>query len=230
MLKSLFDWLDGYPGSYWLVASVATLLLATRVWTALRENQPPGTACSWRSRAIDALVLFLFVLGWRWPFLFAANDFNPDESQLIAGALTLTHDPVFWRSVDGGSSGPLNYYLLVPWHWVGLPLDYFTARLTCLLLTWGALFACLRSFAQNFGRIAAWLGILPAAAFFATVTHPELTNLSTEQLPVLLIAVAFGLLAARTPTDRWRLWTACFAAGALPWTKLQSAPIGLALI
>jgi len=31
-----------------------------------------------------------------------AAQLNPDESQLIAGALTLRHDSVFWRSVDGG--------------------------------------------------------------------------------------------------------------------------------
>jgi len=230
MLKSLFQWLDLHPGSYWVLAAMATLMLVARLALTLgreaREPPAPPRGPDWR----DAVVLFLFILAWRWPFLLVAYEYNPDESQLIAGAMTLVRDPVFWRAVDGGSSGPLNYYLLVPWHWVGAPLDYFTARLTCLLLTWGALFVCLRTLARAFGRSAAWLGVLPAAGFFATVGHPELTNLSTEHLPLLLIAVAFGLLAGRAPADRLRLWAACFVAGALPWTKLQTAPIGLALL
>ncbi|SDS24967.1 hypothetical protein [Opitutus sp. GAS368] len=230
MLKSLFQWLDLHPGSYWILVGAASIMLVAWLGCIIGREAPgpadPTSRATWR----DALVLFLFLLAWRWPFLLVAYEYNPDESQLIAGAMTLAHDPVFWRSVDGGSSGPLNYYLLVPWHWVGAPLDYFTARLTCVLLTWGALFVCLRALARVFGRTAAWLGLLPAATFFATVTHPELTNLSTENLPLLLIAVVFGLLAGRLPADRFRLWAACFVAGALPWTKLQSAPIGLALI
>ncbi|MDI1320099.1 MAG: hypothetical protein PSW75_07895, partial [bacterium] len=229
MLKSIFDWLDLHPGSYWLPVVAATGLLVARLGVII-AREVRGTSAPPRGAWCDALVLLLFLLAWRWPFLLVADEYNPDESQLLAGALTLVRDPVFWRSVDGGSSGPLNYYLLVPWHWVGAPLDYFTARLTCLLLTWGALFACLRTLTRAFGRTAAWLGLLPAAGFFATVNHAELTNLSTEHLPLLLTAVAFGLLAGRAPPDRFRRWAGCFVAGALPWAKLQSAPIGLALL
>ncbi len=230
MLKSLFQWLDLHPGAYWVPAAVATLMLVARLGLvlgrAVREPAAPARAPDWR----DGAVLGLFLLAWQWPFLLVAYEYNPDESQLIAGAMTLAHDPVFWRAVDGGSSGPLNYYLLVPWHWLGAPLDYFTARLTCLLLTCGALFVCLRTLNRTGGPVAAWLGVLPAAGFFATISQPELTNLSTEHLPLFLIAVAFGLLAGRAPADRLRLGAGCFVAGALPWAKLQAAPIGLALI
>ena len=59
----------------------------------------------------ERLLEDLFLLAWRWPFLLQASEYNPDESQLLAGALTLTRDPVFWRSVDGTTSGPLNFYL-----------------------------------------------------------------------------------------------------------------------
>ena len=230
MLKSLFQWLDRNPGSYWVLAGAATILLAMWVGRTLRREYRGPVAPGWVPGWGDGAVLFLFLLAWRWPFLLVAYEYNPDESQMIAGAMTLARDPVFWRSVDGGSSGPLNYYLMVPWHWLGVPLDYFTARLTCLLLTWGTLFVSLRTLARAYGCTAGWLGLLPAAGFFAILTHPELTNLSTENLPLLLIAVAFGLLAGRAPADRFRLWAACFLAGAMPWAKLQSAPIGLALI
>ena len=121
MLKFIFEWLDLHPGSYWILALAPTLLLVARLVVLIarefRGPEVPPRGAAWR----DALVLFLFLLAWRWPFLLAANEFNPDESQLTAGAMTLAHDPVFWRAVDGGSSGPLNFYFLVPWRWLGAP-------------------------------------------------------------------------------------------------------------
>ena len=230
MLKSIFEWLDLHPGSYWVLAGAATLLLVARLIALIGRESGTLGASRHRPTWRDALVLFLFLLAWLWPFLLVSEDYNPDESQMIAGALTLAHDPSYWRAVDGGSSGPFNYYLLMPWAWLGAPLDYFTARLTGLLLVWGALFACLWTLARAFGCTVAWLGIMPTAAFFATVGHPELTNLSTEHLPLFMTALAFGLLAGRAPGERLRLWAACFVAGALPWTKLQSAPLGLVFI
>lgn len=230
MLISILEWLDLHPGSYWAITGAASLLLVAwlvaLIARAARDPAAAPTKAGWP----DTLVLFLFLLAWRWPFLFVARELNPDESQLIAGAMKLGHDPVFWRAVDGGSSGPLNYYFLLPWHWFGVPLGYFTARLTGLLLIWGALCVCLRTLSGAFGRPAAWLGLLPAVGFFATVTHPELIHYSTEHLPLFLIAVAFGQLAGRAPTDRLRLGLACFVAGALPWTKLQTIPIAFAFL
>ncbi len=229
-MRAVFEWLDAHPQSYWALAALPTLLLVLRFWQAVRAPAAtpnrPAVPPGWR----DGLLLFLFLLAWRWPFLLAAREFNPDESQLIAGALTLAHDPVFWRSVDGNTAGPFDFYALLPLHWLGLPLDYFTARLTGLLLVWGALFICLRTLARLFGPAAAWLGVLPAAAFFATVTHHDFLQYSTEHLPLLLVAGSFGLLATRTPGDRRQLWLACFLAGILPWTKLQSAPLSLVLV
>ncbi len=229
MVNSLFQWLDLHPGSYWGMAAAATALLVARLAVLIgRDVRGPlaPQPADWR----DGVVLFLFIFAWRWPFLLVTQEFNADESQLIAGAMTLAHDPVFWRSVDGGSSGPLNFYFLVPWHWLGAPLGYFSVRLIGLLLVGGALNVSLRTLAHAFGRTAAWFGILPAAAFFATVTHPELIHYSTEHLPLLLVAAVFALLAGRAHSDRRRLWAACLLAGALPWTKLQTAPIGLALL
>ncbi|HEY8993866.1 MAG TPA: hypothetical protein VIM71_04225, partial [Lacunisphaera sp.] len=166
----------------------------------------------------------------RWPFLLAANDFNPDESQLIAGAITLTHDPVFWRSVDGTTSGPLNFYALLPLHWLGLPLDYFSARLTGLFLIWGALWLCHRTLIRLFDETAAWLGVLPFLIFFSTVTNNDLIHYSSEHPSLLLTAGAVALLAGRKPGDMIRLAGASFLAGCLPLGKLQTAPLFLVLL
>lgn len=229
-MRAVFQWLDAHPQSYWALVAPPTLLLVLRFWQVVRAATAtpnrPAVSAGWR----DGVVLGLFLLAWRWPFLLGAREFNPDESQLIAGALTLARDPVFWRSVDGNTAGPLDFFALLPLHWLGLPLDYFTARLTGLLIVWGALFSCLRTLARLFGPAAAWLGVLPTAAFFATVTHHDFLQYSTEHLPLLPVAGAFGLLAARAPGDRRQLWLACFLAGLLPWAKLQSAPLSLVLL
>jgi hypothetical protein len=50
------------------------------------------------------VTLFTF----RRPIIFDNRQYvDPDESQLIAGAMTLQHDPTFWRSVDGSTLGPV---------------------------------------------------------------------------------------------------------------------------
>src|SRR5882757_8822920 len=150
-MRAVFQWLDAHPQSYWALLALPTLLLFLRFWQAVRAATAtpnrPAVSPGWR----DGAVLGLFLLAWRWPFLLVAREFNPDESQLIAGALTLTRDPVFWRSVDGNTAGPFDFYALLPLHWLGLPLDYFTARLTGLLIIWGTLFLCLRTLARIFG-------------------------------------------------------------------------------
>jgi hypothetical protein len=230
LLKILFTWLDAHHGAYWVIALGPTLLLGGWILSAgKQEARGPVTPRPWLIW-LDAIILFLFLFAWRWPFLLVANEFNPDESQLIAGAITLSHDPIFWRSVDGATSGPLNFYALLPLHWLGLPLDYFTARLTGLLLIGGALFACHRALANAFGRAPAWVSILPATAFFATVSHTDLIHFSTEHLPLFIIGLCFWLLTQRPSGDRYRLWLACFLAGSLCWAKLQGAPIALTLI
>ncbi|HEY0863442.1 MAG TPA: hypothetical protein VGD97_05005 [Lacunisphaera sp.] len=229
-MRAVFQWLDAHPQSYWALGGLPTLLLILRCWQAVRAEaatpRRPAASAGWR----DGVVLGLFLLAWRWPFLLGAREFNPDESQLIAGALTLARDPVFWRSVDGNTAGPFDFYALLPLHWLGLPLDYFSARLTGLLIIWGTLFICLRTLARLFGPAAAWLGVLPGVTFFATVTHHDFLQYSTEHLPLLVVAGSFGLLATRPPGDRRQLWLACFFAGLLPWTKLQSGPFSLVLV
>lgn len=235
MLKEFFAWLDGHPRSYWALAVPSTLVLLTWIGASVRAELRgreilPGSACGRRVACFDVLVIVIFLLAWRWPYLLSASEYNPDESQLIAGAITLTHDPVFWRSVDGTTSGPLNFYILSVIKWLGLPLDYFTARVMGLLLIGGALFTCLRALAGAFGRAVAWLGVLPATVFFGTVMTNDFIHYSSEHLSLLLTAVPMWLLATRQAGDQRRIWAACAIAGAAPWAKLQVVPISVALI
>lgn len=180
-----------------------------------------------------SLLILLVLFAWRWPPLFSQVEFNPDESQLAAGAITLTYDPVFWRAVDGTTSGPLNFYVLVPaLSLPGLP-GIFAVRLTGLLLVWVSLalsFALLR---RTLGLPAAFLGMLPAWIFFATTTDGDFVHYSSEHLSLALLSLSAWLLWASKSHQGapagWRWLAAGFCTGLLPWAKFQSIPFALAL-
>ncbi len=233
-MKGIFYWLDNHPASYWVLALLPTVVwlgwIGRAAWRESAGTPPAGGRCGPRADWRDGALLFLFLLAWRWPYLFFSSEFNPDESQLVSGALTLVRDPVFWRSVDGTTSGPLNFYALLPLHWLGAPLDYFMARLTGLVLVWGALWACLRLLSGRFGRVGGSLAVFPAAFFFATTFDVDFLQYSSEHPALFLTALAAALLGAETPGRNAALWLGCAVAGAAPWAKLQVAPLSVVLV
>ncbi len=99
------------------------------------------------SDGIFVLFLCLFVLAGRWPcFLAPAMQF--DEDQFIAAAMKLLRDPIFWRSADTGSSGPLNIYPLTVPALFGLKLEYAFSRmigLGCLVTALVCLYYSIRA-------------------------------------------------------------------------------------
>lgn len=231
MLPLLFDWLDRHPSSYWLIVSGPTLLLLVwTAWAARADRRPPAAPAE--NRAWGAFVLLLFLLAWRWPWLLHPQQFSPDESQHVAGILTLADDPVFFRSVDGSTAGPLNFYLPLPLGLLLGRIDYFTVRLAGLLLVWGTLFFCHRAAVRLAGVTPARLGLLPAAFFYATTTDWEFLHYSTEHAPLFLFSLCLWSLAqvpaAKCPTG-W-LVTAGVAAGLSPWAKLQIGPLSAVLV
>lgn len=229
MLHSLFSLLDTHPDIYWSLAWLAMALLLA--WAL--APQFPATAARLRSPAFGGLTIALALLAWRWPWLLAATEFNPDESQIIAGAMALARDPVFWRSVDGTTSGPLNYYPLLPIVWLGLPLDFFTGRLAGLFMAGGGCFALYRALARSTDEGVARLGVLPPVLFFATTIDPDFFHYSSEHVTLLLGPVALWLIVryrTHAAGGLWNLRFAAVAAGAIPWAKLQGVPIAGVLL
>lgn len=225
-------WLDHNHPVYWSGAVLVTVLLAGWVLAALRRDDPARAATvggGWRA----AVVLLLLLAAWRWPLWFNPANFNPDESQLVAGAQTLATDPVFWRSVDGSTAGPLTFYVLLAAKLVGAPVNFLTARLTGLLLIWGALLCTYGLLRLFFPRGPARLALLPGAVFLAIVTQDDFVHYSTEHLPLGLFTVSLFLLVRRHLTGaggRWAWWLGGIGLGLLPWAKLQSIPLGAAAV
>jgi hypothetical protein len=229
MLRTTFQWLDAHPGIYWGIVALCSLPWLWCIVDARRRA--PTTTPSRRNELVFALLTLATLVAWRWPFWLNADPYNPDESQFIAGAITLTRDPVFWRSVDGTTSGPLNFYSLLPLHGLGLPLDFFGARVTGILIVWVAILGCYRLCRSWYGATAARYAVLPLTLFFAIVTQADFLHYSSEHVPLALIALsAWGLFAAHSLERKgWAFLAGGFAAGMLPWAKLQTSPIALVL-
>ncbi len=175
-------------------------------------------------RWLGWLLLAGALLAFRWPLLWAPHQFNPDESQLISGALTLRYDPVFWRSVDGGTAGPLNFYPLMPAAWADGFSSYVVARLIGLAVIFGTILLAGETLVLVFGAPVARLAVLPALAFHALTVSPDFNYYTTELIPALVVALA-GWLAVRPAMTPARLWLIAFLLGASPWAKPQILPL-----
>src|ERR1019366_6860657 len=161
------------------------LLLLAIAWSLRTSREPEASAgLGWRWWALAAVTLLCF----RWPMLWVQHQLNPDESQLIAGALTLRHDPVFWRSVDGGTAGPVDYYPLLPAAWADGFSSYAVARLIALATAFATVVFAGEALALEAGAALARVAVLPALAAIAFTTYPEFVHYSTELMPALLLA------------------------------------------
>ncbi len=209
-------------------APLGWVLLALALgWIArsVRATNPPASI-GWGWWTLAGAMLFCF----RWPLLWVPHQLNPDESQLIAGAITLRHDPVFWRSVDGGTAGPLDFFPLLPVAWADGIASFAVARAISL----GAIFATLifagETIALFADAVVARIAVLPALVFFSLTTDPDFIHSSTEVMPVLLLATAGWLAMQQSVAPRRaRLWAVALLLGAVPWAKLQAAPFAAAL-
>lgn len=233
-------WLLADTSRYWLLAwssFAVTFAIATGpVVAAIISDKV-------EQRSLDVLRPWMFVvaiafclLAFRWPGWLFHNEFNPDESQFIAEALTLRHDPLFWRSVDGTTHGPLDVYPLIMAGSLGLNFSYSGARVLGTFLLFVALFGCYRAARVLVGEVLARLAVIPPLCFFAFTSNGEFLQYSSEHVPVALLLLGFWLLmrgrqrdpAREHPMISWAI--AGLLLGAVPLAKLQAAPVAAALL
>jgi len=226
-LTDILVWLASRDARFWTVAwSLFGLHLLTGVLPLRRTR----SRRPWLRPTAYAATLLLLLLGFRWPGATRNEELNPDESQLIASALTMAATGDYWGRVDGATTGPLAPLPLVLPRLLGLPLDYVAARLVQILLLWGAILCVWRIFARCFGeRAAPWL-TLPLTCAIAFTQYWDFVSFSSEQASLLLTALTVWLLctaldpATGVVTAPRRLAAAGFLTGLLPFSKLQVAP------
>jgi len=204
-----------------------TLVAIAVARSSIREPALDG------GRRLDAAfwgVLAIALPVWRlWPLLYN-GELNVDESQVLAQAMRFGIDPVPWRSVVGGSSGPLNTWIVMWAPLVGLPYSYLPARITSLACILVTLYATAWTVGRICGRRLSLLLTLPAATLMLTTLNPDFLHLSSEMFPSAMLACLVALVwKRRSPPPAWHSFAIGVVAGALPFTKLQVAPAAVVL-
>jgi hypothetical protein len=224
MVDSWIYWSD----SVWLYHAVCFGLLALLVALVIWPEASNRTGRL--GAAFFLLVLCVFVAGARWPGLFYPRGFNPDEDQLIAAARALVLDPVFFRSAEAGSSGPLNVYPLL----LSLPfqhsLTFFTARSIALVMVCVSLVAVYYIGRSVFSESIARLGALLPGLFFGLTNFWDFTHYTSEHMPVMLLAVGWAFMSWAIFREGleygYRIGLASCAAvflSMVPFAKLQAS-------
>lgn len=224
---TVLSWFDENPARQLAILSAVLAIISAIILRGIvrREALEHDVRSDWGW----GLAILVLLAAGRWPSLFVTRQLNPDESVVIAGAMTLQHDPFFWRSVFGMTTGPLDFYLLIPALTACGADGYFAARFTGLALLTGALLFAHQALAANFGRMVARVCSFGAICFEALSPHPDFLHYSTELLPIFLLSTSFYLSFVpsknsgdRTPRKNFLIG---LLLGAVPFAKLQAAPI-----
>ncbi|MPR33954.1 hypothetical protein [Salmonirosea aquatica] len=212
---------DASPTVYWalvyaFVVLVIGLNLRKRVSLALY---------------LPAAALILVLM--RLPALVLNRELNADESQMISHAITLFQHPVYWRSVDGTTIGPLDNYLLAIPRLLGFQLDYVSARVMGLLCGLGALYFYFVAIRRWFGNATARISLLIPLIFLAFTQELDFVHYSSEQVPLLLLSLCLALVARisiQKSPSAWPAFGLGFVAGMIPFAKVQAVPQALVLV
>ena len=233
-------WFDSHPIYYWIIAWIsfgllgcaALLPVAVGLFSEKIEQRMLHFLPRWLFMALAALCLFAF----RWPTWYVPKEFNPDESEFLAEALTLQHRPVFWGAVDGESHGPLDVFPLCLLRGVGLKYDFFGERLFGAILMLALIFGCYRALAAYARESVARAAVLPIMCMLVFCSFWDFVSYSSEDVPIASLAIGFWLLVSdlARPLAR-RRWSARWIAGglllgAVPMAKLQGGPASAALL
>ncbi len=224
----MLRWFDENPARYWCLVCFAiiwTLFIMLR--PLLRPDWRDVRRTDWGWGLIILSVLFV----GRWPTWFVTRPLDPDENQFIAGALTLRHDPVFWRSVEGMTSGPFDYYALWPAGWVHGVDNYFTARVTAFFLIAVTFVLIHQACALMCGVMVARITGFATLCFEALALRSDFLHYSSELVPICLLGTAVFLMVRRFAGGAgWRHSLAGgIVLGSIPLAKLQAVPLAVLL-
>jgi hypothetical protein len=226
-------------GLLWLDAPVH---YGTVAWAAFAATTglaclPPGSRrdSTWRESLLFSVAVMATLAAFRWPAWFTAGEFNPDESQMIAGAITLREHLLPWKYLDAGSHGPVSECLLVFASWLGAPLNQVTARFMATALQAFSLIATWWTLRTLTSERVARFSVLPGLAFWSFITWVDYLHYGSELPGIALISLAAWAVVKPlvSPPGGWtsslRLFLGGFALGLVPLTKLQQVPLGASL-
>ncbi len=163
----------------------------------------------------------------RFPVLLTGQ-INPDETLFLAAAEKLFRDPVYFRAVDCGTTGPLNILPLMTPVLFGISPDYASARLIALMIIVTSVYVIFRALALLAGEAVAYLAVLPAAGVFACLKQIDFLHYSSEHVSFLLLSLALYLcvkVLLNPVSHAWELTGLGLLTAASFFAKMQTVPI-----
>ena len=233
-MPPLARWLLQNSSAYESICFFFVLTLIVFCFLALgKQNgvKANNRALGFFSHPVTFICVMALCMVWRrLPLLYITQYLNLDEALALAGALKFKIDWVPWRSVDYNTVGPFFSWLLNILNFMGLPLDYHTARvagLVCLITQWTFVYLSLRLVTtEALSRVFTCVGVV----FSVYSSHPDWLHYSSEHLPNAMLAGAWycGI--------RWMAgrklqyaWISMLLLGWLPWLKIQYTPFTVLL-
>lgn len=179
------------------------------------------------------LFFCVLLLILRFPIIIYNQAFNPDENMFIVGAMTLAEGYYYWETVDGGSSGPFNFYIIILFcELFHQPYDYISTRIISICLLIGSIFFYFYLIRESFSTSIAVLSIFPVVAYFANVKHHDFLHFSSERLPIFLMSIMTYLYIKISKTPQIKVSTTLLfgcVSGIVLFTKVQVIPIAFAI-
>jgi branched-subunit amino acid transport protein AzlD len=217
---------DYNPIIYWLAGYCIACCLCILVFLSPRRS--PVNPERWYILLGSVLLPVM-----RLPVILFNRELNADESQMLTQAMTLLKDPVYFRSVDGTTGGPLgSYFLIIPGLIRGV-FDYTTGHLGSLLLVIVTLVCFYWASRIRFGSGVAMAATFPLLLFFSFTQQQDFVHYSSEHLPMAMMAVIFLLISRYEKATSKSFGTPIgigILIALLPFGKLQTLPMVLVLV
>lgn len=218
------SWLDfgSSPIFWWLIGHI--FLGTFTIWLILKKRP--------FSEVFFMSALFLFSGFMRLPVFLYNLPLNPDESQMLAQGLTLTIDPLVYRSVDPTTSGPINTYPLTIVHLMGFRLDFHIAHLLSWFITLITIYFLYKTLKYLASTYIAQLAVIPTVAFFSFTQDPNYIHYYSEGIAMILLSYCTFLLVRWEQLKTFRI-TELIAFGVsiifIVLCKIQAIPLAFIL-
>lgn len=175
------------------------------------------------------LFILIFITGFmRFPVFLYNLPLNPDESQMLAQGLTLTVDPLLYRSVDPTTSGPINTYLLSIVHLLGFRLDFQAAHVLSWLITLVSVYFLYKALKSLLTTYVSQLAIIPTIVFFSFTQNANHVHYYSEGIAIALLSFCTYQLARWTATKNFtyvELIRFGICNGLIVLCKIQALPL-----
>jgi hypothetical protein len=212
--------------SYWLLGCLCVFFFVR--W-GIKNKETNST--------LFLFIALVFIILMRLPTVFLDQELDVDESQVLAHAITLMQDPVYWRAADGCTIGPLDSYFLAIFGIFGGGIGYklaHTASLVCALLSLFFFYQTVQIFCN---KATSHFILLAPILFLIFAQGFQFTHYTSEQFPIVLLNLSLWLSAIIYTNNQTKWWVYAilgFTLTAIPFAKLQVSLlaffIGLAVV